>query len=103
MTQPARSQTVRWTPDLIREEVRRRHLTLRGIALAAGLHEASCRQALHGINRKGADALADALGVPFDELFPEGFVQSRRQASVKALTESRQKRGYAADTARARA
>ncbi|MGF3022615.1 helix-turn-helix domain-containing protein [Methylobacterium aquaticum] len=103
MTQPARSQKVRWTPDLIREEVRRRHLTLRGIALAAGLHEAACRQALHGINRKGADALADALGIPFDELFPEGFVQSRRQASVKALTESRQKRGRPADTARARA
>ncbi|MGE7418789.1 helix-turn-helix domain-containing protein [Methylobacterium tarhaniae] len=76
---------------------------LRGIALAAGLHEASCRQALHGINRKGADALADTLGVPFDELFPEGFVQSRRQASVKRLAESRQKRGCTPDTARARA
>ncbi|MGF3027150.1 helix-turn-helix domain-containing protein, partial [Methylobacterium aquaticum] len=97
MTQPAQSQTVRWTPDLIREEVQRRHLTFRGIALAAGLPEAACRQALHGINRKGADAIADALGIPFDTLFPEGFVQSRRQASVKALTESRQKRGRPAD------
>ncbi|MGF3023721.1 helix-turn-helix domain-containing protein, partial [Methylobacterium aquaticum] len=100
MNQAARSQPVPWTPDAIREEVRRRHLSLTGIARASGLPEDACRKALHGLSRRGADALADALGIPFDTLFPEGFVQSRRQASVKALTESRQKRGRPADTAR---
>ncbi|WP_203158397.1 helix-turn-helix domain-containing protein [Methylobacterium aquaticum] len=103
MTQPAKTQPDRWTPDLIRDEVRRRHLSLRGIALAAGLHEAACRQALHGINRKGADALAEALNIPFDKLFPDGFVQSRRQASVKQLAESRQKRAAPTDKIAARA
>lgn len=103
MTQAVTPQPARWTPDRIRDEVRRRNLSLRGIALAAGLHEASCRQALHGINRKGADALAEALDIPFDTLFPEGFVQSRRQASVKQLAESRQKRTAPADKISARA
>lgn len=98
MNQAAKAQSAKWTPQTIREEVVRRNLTLRGIALAAELPEAACRQALHGINRKGADALAEALGIPFDTLFPEGFVQSRRQASVKRLQESRQKRGQHSDS-----
>lgn len=102
MNQAVKAQSVRWTPKTIREEVARRNLTLRGVALAAGLPEAACRQALHGINRKGADALAEALDIPFDTLFPEGFVQSRRQASVNRLMESRKKRVPAADAARPR-
>lgn len=103
MNQAAKSQPVRWTADAIREEVRRRHLTLTGIARANDLPEDACRKALHGLSRRGADALADALGVPFDTLFPDGFVQSRRQASVKQLRESRQKHAGSADkTAAAR-
>ena len=97
MNQAANSQPARWTPDAIREEVRRRHLSLTGIARAADLPEDACRKALFGLSRRGADALAEALGIPFDTLFPEGFVQSRRQASVKQLRESRQKRVAAAD------
>ena len=102
MNQAARAQPARWTPDAIRDEVRRRHLSLTGIARAAGLPEDACRKALHGYNRKGADALSEALNVPFDTLFPDGFVRSRRQASVKQLQESRQKRAAAPDTAGAR-
>lgn len=97
MNAAARIEPAEWTPDAIRQEVRRRHLSLTGIALAAGLREDACRKALHGLNRQGADALAEALGIPFDTLFPTGFIQSRRQASVKLLQESRQKRVSAAD------
>ncbi len=103
MNQAAKPQAVRWTPDAIREEVRKRHLSLTGIARAAGLPEDACRKALHGLNRRGADALAEALGVPFDLLFPDGFVQSRRDANVKALAESRQKRVSTADKIAVRA
>jgi len=103
MNHAASAQPAEWTPDAIRQEVRRRHLSLTGIALAAGLREDACRKALHGLNRQGADALAEALGIPFDTLFPTGFIQSRRQASVKQLQESRQKRVSAADKVGARA
>lgn len=102
MNQAARAQPARWTADDVREEVRRRHLSLTGIARAAGLPEDACRKALHGYSRRGADALAEALGIPFDTLFPDGFVRSRRQASVKQLQESRQKRDRATDSAGAR-
>ena len=103
MNRAATSQPVEWNAERIREELRKRHLTLTGVARAAGLPEDACRKAMYGYSRRGADALAEALGIPFDTLFPEGFVQSRRQASVKRLAESRQKRGSAPDTARARA
>lgn len=103
MSHAARAEPAEWTPDLIRQEVRRRHLTFTGIALAAGLREDACRKALYGYNRQGADALCEALGIPFDTLFPTGFIQSRRQASVKRLQESRQKRIGAPDKAGVRA
>ncbi len=100
MNQAARAQPARWTSDDIREEVRRRHLSLTGIARAAGLPEDACRKALHGYSRKGADALAEALGIPFDTLFPDGFVRSRREASVNRLAESQQKRTRLASSGR---
>lgn len=103
MNHAASGRPAEWTPDLIRQEVRRRHLSLTGIALAAGLREDACRKALHGLNRQGADALAEALGIPFDTLFPTGFIQSRRQASVKLLRESRKKRVSPADKTAAQA
>lgn len=102
MAHPEPAPPPRWDRHAILAEVNRRGLSLTGIARTAGLSPASCRQALHGINRKGADALAAALGIPFDTLFPEGFVQSRRQASAKHLEESRQKRVRSADSAAAR-
>lgn len=96
MTQP-KPKSEAWDRRDILAEVTRRGLTLSGIARAAGLNEAACRQALHGINRRGADALAEALQIPFDTLFPTGFVQSRRKATAKPGGESRQKRAPVAD------
>ena len=95
MTQAASAPPAVWDRHAIKAEVHRRGMTLTGIARDAGLAENACRKALFGIDRKGADALAVALGIPFDTLFPAGFHQSRssqRHASPKRGGESRKKR-----------
>ncbi len=66
-----------WDRHAINAEVRRRGMTLTGIAVDAGLHESSCRQGVIGCNRRGAQAIADALGIPFEELFPSTYTQGR--------------------------
>lgn len=94
MTKAALPQPAVWDRYAIRAEVHRRGLTLTGIARAAGLTESACRRALFGLDRRGADAIAGALGIPFDTLFPNGFIRSRSSqlhASPKARGESRKK------------
>ncbi|MBX9933314.1 MAG: helix-turn-helix domain-containing protein [Methylobacterium sp.] len=106
MTQAASAPPVVWDRHAIKAEVYRQGMTLTGIARDAGLAENACRKALFGIDRKGAEALSSALGIPFDTLFPAGFHRSRssqRHATKKQAQESRQKRIGAADKARARA
>ena len=51
-------------------EVRRRGMTLSGIARDAGLDESAVRHGIARRNRRGAMALAEALGMPFESLFP---------------------------------
>jgi len=94
MSQAAIAQPAAWDRYAIKAEVWRRGMTLTGIARDAGLPENACRKALHGFDRRGADAIAAALGIPFDTLFPTGFIQSRsshRHASLKPRGESRKK------------
>jgi|GEM_PF-1548086 len=95
-----------WDRHSIKAEVHRRGMSLSGIARDAGLPESACRLALMGMNRKGADAIAGALGIPFDTLFPTGFARSRSshvKPTAKASAESRQKREAAAAEKRASA
>lgn len=95
-----------WDRHSIKAEVHRRGMTLTGIARDAGLNDADCRKALFGLSRRGADAIAAALDIPFDELFPTGFLQSRsnsRHPSGNKRSSERQKRQAHADTARASA
>lgn len=102
MTRAAIAPPVVWDRYAIKAEIHRRGMTMTGIARAAGLAENACRKALHGFDRKGADAIADALGIPFDTLFPTGFIQSRsshRQGSANPGRESRKKRLCTADSA----
>ncbi|RLQ88881.1 helix-turn-helix domain-containing protein [Notoacmeibacter ruber] len=84
-----------WNRHSIKTEVHRRGMSLSGIARDAGLAESACRLALMGMNRKGADAIAEALEIPFDTLFPKDmFVRSRSSHSKpnsKASKKSRQK------------
>ena len=56
-----------WDAEAIKAEIRRRGLNMTKIAIDAGLTEAACRKALFGLSRPGADAIAAALGIPFDD------------------------------------
>lgn len=69
--------TQKWDRHAIRAEVHRRGFTLTGIAKNAGLADSACRQALLGISRPGAMALAAALGIPFRTLFPDQYSRGR--------------------------
>lgn len=105
MTQAASPPPAEWDRHAIKAEINRRGMTLTGIARAAGLSESACRRALFGLDRRGADAIADAIGIPFDTLFPTGFIRSRSshpKASANGRPESRKKRVRASDTVGAR-
>ncbi len=70
-----------WDQFAIKAEVQRRGLTLTGIAKAAGLYEGACRQGLIGNSRAGAEAIANALGYRFRELFPTQYPRGRHNES----------------------
>lgn len=76
-----------WDRHAINAEVRRRGMTLTGIALDAGLSESACRQGVIGYNRRGAQAIADALGIPFRELFPDSYTRGRHNEAKTSLND----------------
>lgn len=80
-----------WDRHAILAEVRRRGMTLTGIARDAGLDPSACRHGIGGNNRKGAQAIADALGIPFRTLFPDQYKRghnSEANLSLKNRTAS---------------
>lgn len=96
----------KWDRFRIKAEIQRRGSTLTQIAIDAGIAESSCRTALLGASRAGAEAISGFLGVPLSVLFPGLYLRSRPaqgKTTPKPLTESRQKNGRAADRARATA
>ncbi|TFF20507.1 hypothetical protein E3C22_16490 [Jiella endophytica] len=107
MKRDAAKPPAQWDRHSIKAEIHRRGMSLSGIARDAGLPESACRLALMGMNRKGADAIAAALGIPFDTLFPaDMFVRSRSshaKPNPKGTATSRQKRKVAAASERASA
>ncbi|ORE93244.1 helix-turn-helix domain-containing protein [Aurantimonas sp. 22II-16-19i] len=96
-----------WNRHSIKAEVHSRGMSLSGIARDAGLPDSACRHALMGLSRKGADAIAAALQIPFDTLFPaDMFVRSRSshaKPNPKNPATSRQKRKAAPASERASA
>lgn len=96
-----------WDRHSIKTEIHRKGMSLRGIARDAGLSESACSLALMGLSRKGADAIAAALDIPFDTLFPLGMFSRSRSSHVKPSPkrprESRQKHVPAVDEERRRA
>lgn len=85
------------TPDRhdILALIRRRGMTLSGIAQDAGLEGSACRHGIARRNRNGAIAIAEALGIPFDRLFPGYHARghnSDANLSLKNQDSSRQKR-----------
>lgn len=69
--------TKKWDRHEILAEVRRRGMSLTGIARDAGLYESACRAGMIGASRPGAEAIANALGIPFRELFPDSYTRGR--------------------------
>lgn len=67
----------KWDRPAIVAEVHRRKMTLTGIATDRGLYTSACRQGLLGKSRPGAEAIADALGIPFRTLFPDSYSRGR--------------------------
>ena len=92
-----------WDKHAILAEVKRRGITLTGIARDAGLYDSACRQGLMGGSRPGAQAIADALGTPFEDLFPnygKGH-NSKNNLSLRTKRGKRQNRTHSVDTSRA--
>ncbi|MEC9247156.1 MAG: helix-turn-helix domain-containing protein [Pseudomonadota bacterium] len=107
MTREATKPPAEWDRHSIKAEIHRRGMSLSGIARDAGLAESACRLALMGLSRKGADAIAAALDIPFDTLFPVGMFSRSRSShakpSPKSSQESRQNRTAPTDEVRLRA
>lgn len=81
-----------WDRNLILALIRQRGMTLSGIAEDAGLEGSVCRHGIAGRNRRGAQAIADALGIKFETLFPDYHSRghnSDANLSLKKQQESR--------------
>jgi len=79
-----------WDRHAINAEIRRRGMTLTGIAQDAGLYASACRQGIIGLSRPGAEAIAKALGIPFRTLFPTLYTRGRHNEAdtTSAVRES---------------
>lgn len=71
-----------WDTHEIKAELARRGYTLTGLALKNGLHESACRRALLGASHPGAMAIASALGVSVQELWPGRYIRRRRNPAT---------------------
>lgn len=98
--------TKKWDRQAIKAELLRQNKTLTGIARDAGLYGSACRAGMIGASRRGAEAIAEALGVPFREMFPDSYTLGRHdsgETSRKNEERSSQKRVVAADNNRSAA
>ena len=76
-------------PADIRAAINKKGLTLTSLSLRAGLPEYACRHALCGKNRRGEEAIANALGIPAERIWPSRFLKPRRPISALGDTTSR--------------
>ncbi|MBW8320041.1 unnamed protein product [Ciceribacter sp. T2.26MG-112.2] len=79
--------TAKWDRHQINAEIRRRGMTLTGIARDAGLYDSACRAGIIGASRAGAEAIAKALDVPFRELFPDSYTRGRHDEGKDSSNE----------------
>lgn len=93
------STTKKWDRTAIKQELLRQNKTLTGIARDAGLYPSACRAGMIGASRRGAEAIASALGVPFREMFPDSYTLGRHErdepTSNKSCNTSAKKRSTA--------
>jgi Ner family transcriptional regulator len=89
----------KWDRHSIKAEIGRKGLTLSGIAIDAGLAPSACGHGIAGMSRAGAQAIADALDIPFRELFPDSYIRGRH--AEEREKRQKNKRTKAQDTAAA--
>lgn len=80
------NQPQEWDRHAINAEIRRRGMTLTGIAIDAGLYAGACRQGIIGLSRPGAEAIAAALDIPFRTLFPTLYTRGRHNEGETTST-----------------
>jgi len=91
----------KWDLHDIKAAIGKKGLTQTKIAENAGLEPSVVRHGLRGNNRKGAEAIAKAIGVPFRELFPDSYLRGGDGKPTREKAEStRAKRDERVDTAR---
>lgn len=73
----------KWDNPAIKAELERRGKTLTGLAIENGLHESACRRAMKSSHYAGAMAIAKALGVTLEELFPGRYIRRRGEQLTK--------------------
>ena len=87
-----------WDNPAIKAELERRGYTLTGLAKVRGLHESACRRALHSSCLSGALAIADALGVTVQELWPGRYIRRPAQTGTTMHRTASPKCDVATDT-----
>ncbi|MCZ7499335.1 MULTISPECIES: helix-turn-helix domain-containing protein [unclassified Agrobacterium] len=96
----------KWDRHEILAEIRRRGMTLTGIARDAGLYASACRAGMIGASRPGAEAIASALGIGFRELFPDSYTRGRHdegKTSSNSSCNTRAKKSSKSDGAQSAA
>lgn len=83
---------VKWDRHMILALVRQRGMTLSGISKDAGLESSACRHGVARRNRRGAEAIAAALGMPFDILFPDYHGRGHNSDANLSLKKPRKSR-----------
>lgn len=82
------SKQARWDLHDIKAAIGKKGLTQTMIAQQAGLEPSVVRHGLRGNNRRGAEAIAKAIGVPFRELFPDSYLRGGNAKPTRKATES---------------
>jgi Ner family transcriptional regulator len=62
-----------WHPEDIKAAVRKQGISLAQLAIKAGLPRHSCQHALHEPNSAGEIVIAEFLGKPVSEIWPQRF------------------------------
>jgi len=66
-----------WHPADIKAQLSKRGYSLRDVARKYGLPEQTCSSALSGTSRQGEDAIAAALGLKPQQIWPSRFEKRR--------------------------
>lgn len=72
-----------WHREQIKAAVRMTGVTLAALALANGLHEGACRQALLGRHPRAEAAIAERIKVPLWELWPSRWKKAANGTAIR--------------------